>query len=325
MGIDYERDSRKSSLESGISVVSGTSAASKKLKMATYRLKRDAATIKKFELLEKKNLMEELKKMVRVIRKQIPDAPHEVLLVLDATTGQNAIFQAREFRAAADLTGLVITKLDGTAKGGVVIGIVNEFDIPVRYIGIGERIDDLRPFGLEVSLSLVRREPFGMYEPAEDDRGAAPATRFTMDIHGFATVNIVRHEMHCLVDRVRGRSCEIDRRNPKLLDAVLFVLAQRSGVFFACINDGPHTLSVQFFHEVPERQCPQDEVIVHKGRAEDTIAPFLSDRTELSFSFVYVDVDLYEPTKRLLAEFHPRMMPGSVFVQGGYALRYSLT
>ena len=97
----------------------------------------------------KKNLMEELKKMVRVIRKQIPDAPHEVLLVLDATTGQNAIFQAREFRAAADLTGLVITKLDGTAKGGVVIGIVNEFDIPVRYIGIGERIDDLRPFDAE--------------------------------------------------------------------------------------------------------------------------------------------------------------------------------
>lgn len=97
----------------------------------------------------KKNLMEELKKMVRVIRKQIPDAPHEVLLVLDATTGQNAIFQAREFRAAADITGLVITKLDGTAKGGVVIGIVNEFDIPVRYIGIGERIDDLRPFDAE--------------------------------------------------------------------------------------------------------------------------------------------------------------------------------
>ncbi|MDP7464169.1 MAG: signal recognition particle-docking protein FtsY, partial [SAR324 cluster bacterium] len=97
----------------------------------------------------KHNLMEELKKMVRVIRKQIPDAPHEVLLVLDATTGQNAIFQARAFREAADLTGLVVTKLDGTAKGGVVIGIVNEFDIPVRYIGIGERLDDLRPFDPE--------------------------------------------------------------------------------------------------------------------------------------------------------------------------------
>jgi fused signal recognition particle receptor len=94
----------------------------------------------------KKNLMEELRKMVRVIRKIIPDAPHEVLLVLDATTGQNAIFQAREFREAADLTGIVMTKLDGTAKGGVIIGIVNEFDIPVRYIGVGEGIEDLRPY-----------------------------------------------------------------------------------------------------------------------------------------------------------------------------------
>jgi len=97
----------------------------------------------------KKNLMEELKKMVRVIRKLIPDAPHEVFLVLDATTGQNAIFQTREFLQAADLTGFIITKLDGTSKGGVVIGIVNEFDIPVRYIGLGEQIDDLRPFNAQ--------------------------------------------------------------------------------------------------------------------------------------------------------------------------------
>lgn len=97
----------------------------------------------------KKNLMEELKKMVRVIQKLIPDAPHETLLVLDATTGQNAILQVREFSEIADLTGLVVTKLDGTAKGGVVIGIVNEFDIPVRYIGVGEGIDDLRPFSAQ--------------------------------------------------------------------------------------------------------------------------------------------------------------------------------
>ncbi len=94
----------------------------------------------------KANLMEELKKMVRVMKKLIPDAPHEVFLVLDATTGQNAIIQAREFRGVTDLTGLIVTKLDGTAKGGVVIGIVNEFDVPVRYIGVGESIDDLRPF-----------------------------------------------------------------------------------------------------------------------------------------------------------------------------------
>ena len=94
----------------------------------------------------KKNLMEELKKMVRVIRKQIPEAPNQILLVLDASTGQNAIFQTREFLEATELTGLVITKLDGTSKGGVIIGIVNEFDVPVRYIGIGEQIRDLRPF-----------------------------------------------------------------------------------------------------------------------------------------------------------------------------------
>jgi len=94
----------------------------------------------------KKNLMEEMKKMVRVIQKLIPDAPHETFLVLDATTGQNAIIQTREFKKTVDLTGLIVTKLDGTAKGGVVIGIVNEFDVPVRYIGIGETIEDLRPF-----------------------------------------------------------------------------------------------------------------------------------------------------------------------------------
>ena len=76
----------------------------------------------------------------------IPEAPHEVFLVLDATTGQNAIFQTKEFREVADLTGIIVSKLDGTAKGGVVIGIVHEFDIPVRYIGIGKKIDDLRPF-----------------------------------------------------------------------------------------------------------------------------------------------------------------------------------
>ena len=94
----------------------------------------------------KKNLMEELKKMIRVIKKLIPDAPHEVFLVLDATTGQNAILQTREFKEVTNLTGLIITKLDGTSKGGVVIGIVNEFEIPVRYIGVGEQVEDLRPF-----------------------------------------------------------------------------------------------------------------------------------------------------------------------------------
>ena len=97
----------------------------------------------------KGGLMDELSKIKRVMDKQIPDAPHEVLLVLDASTGQNAIRQAQEFTNAVDVTGLVLTKLDGTAKGGIVIGISNEFRIPVKYIGVGEGIDDLQVFDRE--------------------------------------------------------------------------------------------------------------------------------------------------------------------------------
>jgi len=92
------------------------------------------------------NLMEELKKIKRVMDKKIPGAPHEILLVLDATTGQNAISQARLFNEAVDVTGLALTKLDGTAKGGIVINICHEFNIPIRFIGIGEQMEDLRDF-----------------------------------------------------------------------------------------------------------------------------------------------------------------------------------
>ncbi|MBU2537163.1 MAG: signal recognition particle-docking protein FtsY [Proteobacteria bacterium] len=94
----------------------------------------------------KVNLMEELKKIKRVMDKKIPGAPHEILLVLDATTGQNAISQARLFNEAVDVTGLALTKLDGTAKGGIVINISHEFNIPIRFIGIGEQMEDLRDF-----------------------------------------------------------------------------------------------------------------------------------------------------------------------------------
>ena len=97
-------------------------------------------------LQTKTNLMEELKKISRVLKREIPEAPHETLLVLDAVTGQNAISQAKLFKEAAPLTGLVLTKLDGTAKGGVVIGINQELKLPVKWIGVGEAIDDLRPF-----------------------------------------------------------------------------------------------------------------------------------------------------------------------------------
>ena len=94
----------------------------------------------------KSNLMEELKKIRRVISRVIPDAPHETLLVLDATTGQNAINQAKAFGEVTELTGIVLTKLDGTAKGGVVIAIKAELNLPVKWIGVGESASDLRPF-----------------------------------------------------------------------------------------------------------------------------------------------------------------------------------
>jgi fused signal recognition particle receptor len=92
------------------------------------------------------NLMEELKKVKRVVQKIDPEAPHEVLLVIDATTGQNGLQQAKEFGSAVGVTGLVLTKLDGTAKGGIVMGINRALDIPVRYVGVGEGIEDLQPF-----------------------------------------------------------------------------------------------------------------------------------------------------------------------------------
>lgn len=94
----------------------------------------------------KSNLMQELQKLHRVIGKQMPGAPHEVLLVLDATTGMNAMNQAREFHKAVTLTGLVITKLDGTSKGGMVAAIGRELDVPVKFVGLGEQADDLQPF-----------------------------------------------------------------------------------------------------------------------------------------------------------------------------------
>jgi len=94
----------------------------------------------------KHNLMQELLKVHRVMGKQLPGAPHEVLLVLDATTGMNALNQAREFNKAAPLTGLVVTKLDGTSKGGMVVAIQNELKLPIKFVGLGEQADDLQPF-----------------------------------------------------------------------------------------------------------------------------------------------------------------------------------
>jgi fused signal recognition particle receptor len=113
-------------------------------------------------------LMDELKKVKRVIGKQMPTAPHEVLLVIDANTGQNAIAQARSFSEVVDITGIVLTKLDGTAKGGVIVGICDELGIPVKLIGIGEQVDDLRDFVAEDFIEAL-------FEPSDDlDSPPAP-------------------------------------------------------------------------------------------------------------------------------------------------------
>ena len=100
-------------------------------------------------LQNKDNLMRELEKVNRVIKKIIPDAPHETLLVIDATTGQNGISQAKSFKEITDITGIVLTKLDGTAKGGIVLAIKDSVKIPVKYVGLGEGIEDLEKFDIE--------------------------------------------------------------------------------------------------------------------------------------------------------------------------------
>ena len=97
-------------------------------------------------LHNKKNLMDELAKIFRIVKRELPDADMEALLVLDATTGQNAVNQAKEFGNVTEISGIVLTKLDGTARGGVVVTIQDELNIPVKFIGVGEQIDDLQPF-----------------------------------------------------------------------------------------------------------------------------------------------------------------------------------
>jgi len=113
-------------------------------------------------LHNKKHLMEELKKISRIIRTNLPDSAFETLLVLDATTGQNAVSQARLFGEVAEITGIVLTKLDGTAKGGIIIPIKNELGIPVKLVGVGEKIDDLQPFSPEDYVNAI-------FERAADD------------------------------------------------------------------------------------------------------------------------------------------------------------
>jgi fused signal recognition particle receptor len=117
-------------------------------------------------LQNKANLMEELNKIYRVLQREVPGAPHEVLLVLDATTGQNALSQAKMFREKSGVTGIVLTKLDGTAKGGIVIAIRRELGIPVKFVGLGEKMDDLQEFDSEQFVHAL----FAGWIPEQDDR-----------------------------------------------------------------------------------------------------------------------------------------------------------
>ncbi len=110
-------------------------------------------------LHNKKNLMEELKKINRIIDKEYPEAYRETLVVLDGTTGQNALAQARQFMEVADITGIILTKLDGTAKGGIAVAIQSELGIPVKYVGIGEKIDDLQKFNADEFVNALFHVP----------------------------------------------------------------------------------------------------------------------------------------------------------------------
>lgn len=126
-------------------------------------------------LQNKSNLMDELNKIYRVIQREIPEAPHEVLMVLDATTGQNALNQAKLFGEKSGVTGLVLTKLDGTAKGGIVVAIRQELDLPVKLVGLGEKIDDLQPFDSEqfvhaLFAGLIQEQPA---ESVEDEEASS--------------------------------------------------------------------------------------------------------------------------------------------------------
>ena len=121
-------------------------------------------------LHNKKNLMEELAKIYRVIDRELPYSDRESLLVLDATTGQNAVNQAKEFKNVAEITGIILTKLDGTAKGGVVLNIKNELGVPVKFIGVGEKVDDLRPFNARAfAEGLFDAEPIEDEEEKKED------------------------------------------------------------------------------------------------------------------------------------------------------------
>lgn len=156
-------------------------------------------------LHNKKNLMDELAKISRIINRELPDCDRETLLVLDAATGQNAVNQAREFKNAADITGIVLTKLDGTPKGGVVLPIKQALGLSVKFIGVGEQVDDLQPFDsaafadalfdtaenhIEASESVIVEEHTGEAEPLEPEEEAVPEAESTVEVEAEETEDV---------------------------------------------------------------------------------------------------------------------------------------
>ena len=153
-------------------------------------------------LHNKKNLMDELAKIYRVIDRELPYSDREVLLVLDATTGQNAVNQAREFQNVAEITGIVLTKLDGTARGGVVLAIKNELGIPVKFIGVGEQVDDLQPFDPQAFAVSLFEQKDETEEQADEDLEKTDVEAGVSDVSGVRQGAAARPEPENAPDRV---------------------------------------------------------------------------------------------------------------------------
>ncbi len=203
-------------------------------------------------LHNKKNLMDELAKIYRVIDRELPYSDREVLLVLDATTGQNAVNQAREFKAVAEITGIVLTKLDGTARGGVVLAIKNELGIPVKFIGVGEQIDDLQPFNPQAFAD-------GLFQKIEYEEDENESEKITENILGDLRSGVDGHGDGSDENKQNGKEAASSSQEEKTAEADGSV-SNESGVSqlqqAAKIID---ELAVEMLDEVLPNEEPEEE------------------------------------------------------------------
>lgn len=203
-------------------------------------------------LHNKKNLMDELAKIYRVIDRELPYSDREVLLVLDATTGQNAVNQAREFKAVAEITGIVLTKLDGTARGGVVLAIKNELGIPVKFIGVGEQIDDLQPFNPQAFAD-------GLFQKIEYEEDENESEKITENILGDLRSGVDGHGDGSDENKQNGKEAASSSQEEKTAEADGSV-SNESGVSqlqqAAKIID---ELAVEMLDEVLPSEEPEEE------------------------------------------------------------------